>query len=246
MLEHGRYVWSKGERVQCLLISMGISGILAWLFYRSWWGMLLFPIVCLAYTKNYKKTQMKKQKERLVNEFKDMMQALSAALLAGYSMENAWRDAERELRKMHGEQSVMFQEVHKMNAAVRMNEPIEEVLAEFAKRSSCEEIQSFAEIFVFAKRSGGDFAKIIGTTVKSLTGKIEVEQEIATVLAGKKLEGRVMNVMPIMILVYMTLTAGNFLDVLYGNALGICVMTVVLVGYALALKLSAHILDIKV
>lgn len=245
-MDYSRYACSIGERVQCLLISLGLSGVLAWLFYRSWWGMLLFPIVSIVYTKNYRNMQIKKQKERLVYEFKDMMQALSAAILAGYSMENAWRDAERELVQLHGEQSIMSREIHRINAAVRMNEPIEEVFAEFAKRSGCEEIESFAEIFVFAKRSGGDFAKIIRTTVKNLTGKIEVEQEIATVLAGKRLEGRVMNAMPVLILAYMTLTSGDFLDVLYGNVLGICIMTAVLVGYALALKLSAHILDIKI
>lgn len=245
-MDYGRYECSIKERLQCLLISVGVSGILAWLFYRSWWGMLLFPMVCIWYTRSYRKRQIKRRKERLLYEFKDTMQALSSALLAGYSMENAWRDTERELRELYGEQSVMLPEVQRMNAAVRMNEPIEQVLSEFAGRSSCEEIENFAEIFAFAKRSGGDFAKIIRTTVKELTGKIEVEQEIATILAGKKLEGRVMNLMPLLILAYMTVTAGDFLDVLYGNALGICIMTVVLVGYALALKLSAWILDIRI
>lgn len=245
-MDYGRYECSIKERLQCLLISVGVSGILAWLFYRSWWGMLLFPMVCIWYTRSYRKRQIKRRKERLLYEFKDTMQALSSALLAGYSMENAWRDTERELRELYGEQSVMLPEVQRMNAAVRMNEPIEQVLSEFAGRSSCEEIENFAEIFAFAKRSGGDFAKIIRTTVKELTGKIEVEQEIATILAGKKLEGRVMNLMPLLILAYMTVTAGDFLDVLYGNALGICIMTVVLVGYALALKLSVRILDIRI
>lgn len=245
-MDYSRYVCSVKERWQCLLVSMGLSGVLAWLFYRSWWGMLLFPVVCIVYMKSYRDMQIKRQKGRLLYEFKDTMQALSSALLAGYSMENAWRDAERELLELHGDQSIMLAEVHRMNVAVRMNEPIEYVLAEFAGRSGCEEIESFAEIFVFAKRSGGDFAKIIRTTVKKLTGKIEVEQEIATVLAGKKLEGRVMNIMPLLILAYMKLTAGDFLDVLYGNSLGVCIMTVVLIGYALALKLSARILDIRI
>ncbi len=245
-MDYSKYVCSVKEWLQCLLVSMGISGVLAWLFYRSWWGMLLFPVVCITSMRSYRDMRIKKQKERLLHEFKDTMQALSSALLAGYSMENAWRDAERELQELHGEKSVMFAEVHRMNVAVRMNEPIEQVLAEFAGRSACEEIESFAEIFAFAKRSGGDFAKIIRTTVKKLTGKIEVEQEIATVLAGKKLEGRVMNVMPLLILAYMTVTAGDFMDVLYGNALGACIMTAVLIGYVLALKLAARILDIQI
>lgn len=245
-MDYRRYVCSARERLQCVFISVGLTAILAWLFYRSWWGLLLLPVVCAWYTVSYRNAQRKKQTERLLYEFADTMQALSSALLAGYSMENAWRDAERELIELHGAESMMAVEVHRMNAAVRMNEPIEQVLAEFAGRSGCEEIESFAEIFAFAKRSGGDFAKIIRTTVKKLNGEIAVEQEIATVLAGKKLEGRLMNVMPLLILAYMTFTAGDFLDVLYGNTLGVCIMTAVLVGYAFTLKLSERILDIRI
>lgn len=180
------------EYAQCLLMSTILSGILAWLFYRSGFGMLLTPVVYAVYLNVYQKTQIKKTKERLLYEFKDAMQALLASLLAGYAMENAWRDVERELLRLHGKESLMFAEVRQMNAAIAVNEPMERVLAEFAGRSGCEEIESFAEVFAFAKRSGGDFVKIIRVAVQKLSGKIEVEREIATVLAGKKLEGRIM------------------------------------------------------
>lgn len=245
-IDYNRHVCSLWEYVKCLLISMVISGVLAWLFYRSWFGMLLLPVVYAGCLKAYKRAQIQKKKDSLLYEFKDMMQALSAALLAGYSMENAWRDVERELRQMYGEQSLMYMEVRQMNAAIAVNEPIEQVFLEFAGRSGCEEIESFAEVFVFAKRSGGDFVKIIRVAVQKLTGKIEVEKEIATVLAGKKLEGRIMNAMPLLVLAYMTLCAGDFLDVLYGNLLGIGIMSGVLTGYAATLYLSARILDIRV
>lgn len=245
-MDYDRYVCSAWEYVKCFFVSVALSGVLAWLFYRSWWGLILLPAVYTVCLKSYKKAQIKKNKERLLYEFKDMMQALSAALLAGYSMENAYRDVERELRQQHGETSLMYVEVRQMNAAIAVNEPIEQVFLEFAKRSGCEEIESFAEVFVFAKRSGGDFVKIIRVAVQKLSGKIDVEKEVATVLAGKKLEGRIMNVMPLVILAYMTFCADDYLDVLYGNLLGVVVMSGVLVGYAAALYLSAHILEIRV
>lgn len=234
------------EYIQCLFMAAALTGIFAWLFYRSWFGMLLLPVIYIVYLKIYQKTQVKKTRETLLYEFKDAMQALLAALLAGYSMENAWRDVEKELRKLHGEKSLMYEEVHQMNVAIAVNEPMEQVLAEFAGRSGCEEIESFAEVFVFAKRSGGDFVKIIRVAVQKLSGKIEVEREIATVLAGKKLEGRVMNIMPLFILAYMTISAGDFLDVLYGSVSGVIIMSMVLAGYVFALYLSSRILDIKV
>lgn len=230
----------------CLLAGVAISAVIAGLFYRSGWGLVICPPVCVICLKRYQAGRLQKRKDRLLTEFKDAMQAVSAALRAGYSMENAWREAEGEMKELHGEESLMCRELHLMNAAVRMNEPLEKVLAEFARRSGCEEIESFAEVFSFAKRGGGDFAGMIQSTVHKLSGRIEVEREIATVLAGKKLEGRVMNVMPVMILAYLTVASGDFLDALYGNLAGVLVMTAALFMYAAAMKLSEHILDIRV
>ena len=65
-------------------------------------------------------------------------------------------------------------------------------------------------------------------------------------LAGKKLEGRIMNGMPLFILAYLNLTSGDFLAVLYGNLLGVVIMTGALAGYFAALRLSEYILDIHV
>lgn len=245
-MDYRRYILSVRENVQCILVALALTAVIAWLFYRSCWGMVLCPIIWIFYRKYYRMEQIGKRKEKLLEEFKDCMQAVSAALLAGYSMENAWREAEKELLELHGEDSLMFMEVQQINAAVRMNESIEKLLAEFAGRTGCEEIESFSEVFSFAKRSGGDFAKIIRTTVTKLVGRIEVEREIATVLAGRKLEGKIMNVMPLFILLYLTLTSGDFLNVLYGNLLGIIIMSTALGIYAAAIYLSERILDIQI
>lgn len=127
-----------------------------------------------------------------------------------------------------------------------MNQPLEQELQDFADRSGCEDIESFAEVFSFAKRSGGDFVGIIQTAVLRISGKIEIEREIATAVAGKKLEGRIMNGMPLFILAYLNLTSGDFLELLYGNVLGVVVMTAALAAYAGAIRLSEKILDIRI
>lgn len=243
-MDYSRYVFSLTEKIQCLAVSLSATMLLAWLFYRSLWGMVLFPVVLAVISRQLKREKLKKRKRQLLQEFKAAMQALAAALLAGYSMENAWRETEREMTGLYGQNALIVKELCRMNAAVRVNEPIEQALAEFAGRSGCEEIEDFAEIFLFAKRSGGDYVNIIRTTIQKMNGRMEVEQEIAAVLAGKRLEGRIMNGMPLFILAYMTVTSGDFLDVLYGNALGACIMTAVLAGYGAALRLSARVLEI--
>ena len=245
-MEYRRYRLGVPEMLFCIAAGFVLSLLLAWLFYRSWIGMAMFPLVLFCFCREYKKRKAEKQKDRLLQEFKDGIQAVSASLLAGYSIENAWREAEKELRALHGEHGMMYMEFVQMNAAIRMSRPLERVLQEFAERSGCGEIESFAEVFFFAKRSGGDFVGIIHATVTKLVGRIEVEREIATVLAGKKLEGRMMQLMPILILSYFNISSGSFLEPLYGNGLGAAVMSGAIGVYAVAFYLSERILDIQI
>ena len=239
-MDYRKYRAGFVEKLACAAVGAGAAGMAAWLFYRSVWGMLLFPAAYLVCVKKYCALQKEKRKEQLLMEFKDAMQSASAALLAGYSIENAWRETEKELLELYGEKGLIAAEVR------WMNEPLERLLLSFAARSGCEEIESFAEVFAFAKRSGGDFVHIMQTTVQKLAGRIEVEREVATVLAGKRLEGRIMEIMPLAILAYLQVASGEFLDALYGSAFGVAVMSIAFCCYLAAIKWSEHILDIQI
>lgn len=245
-MDYRKYHCNMRDNLKWMGTSLGITAALSWLFYRSWYGMALLLPVGVFWRKRYIERRKKERQRELLRQFKDGIQAVSAALLAGYSVENAWREAERELCRLYGRDALMTGEWHQMNARIEMNDPVEKPLLSFAARSGCEDVESFAEIFAFAKRSGGNFAKIIRTAISRIRGKMEVEQEIATVLAGKKLEGRIMNVMPLFILAYMNLTSKEFLRPLYGNSFGVLVMTAALGVYAVALKISERILDIRI
>lgn len=245
-MDYRIYHCDKKDFFICLAISIGIGGVIAWLFYKSWHAMpLFFPIFWLV-RHYYAGWRRDKRRERLLNGFRESMQAVCAALLAGYSMENAWRESEKELAKLYGKESEMVQELHQMNIRVSMNQALEQVFAEFAERSGCEDIESFSEVFSFAKRSGGDFAGIIRSTVQRMNARMEVEQEIAVVIAGKKMEGRIMNLMPVFLMIYLNLSSGEFIAPLYGNLIGVCVMTGALFVYAGAMQWSEKIMNIKI
>ena len=178
-------------------------------------------------------------------EFKDAIQAVYAAMQAGYSVENAWREAQRDMENLHGRQSQIVLELREINARTRLNIPVEQLVTEFAVRSECDDIISFSQVFQFAKRSGGNFAGILGTTIHRLQARMDVQQEIETVLAAKKLEQKVMDVVPIGILIYMNLSSPDYLSPLYGTPFGVLVMTVSLVLYAIAVYVSGRVADIQ-
>lgn len=187
-MDYRKYRCNLWERLGCLAAGTAVAAAIAWLFYRSWYGMVLVIPVNYLIVSYYKNKKRDERAKKLMIEFRDAIQAVAAALLAGYSIEHAWKEAEREIMDLYGKEAMITKELIQMNAEIKLNRNVEEILHDLAVRSGVEEIQSFAEIFGFAKRSGGDFPQIIRTTAARISAKIEVEREVDTVIAGKKLD----------------------------------------------------------
>lgn len=245
-MEYSTYFLSKKEMTVCIGKGLLAGMLAAWILYQSIYGIataFLFIPLCIQREKRKRK---ERRKETLLLQFRDAMQSVAAALQAGYSMENAWRESEKEMTELYGQDGIFVGELHQINRAVGMNQPIEKLLYEFALRSDCEDIQNFSDVFLYAKRSGGDFHKIIATTIEHISDKIEVEREVQTVISAKKMEQKIMNVIPVFIILYLNLTSGEFLEPLYGNLFGICVMTGALGAYLVAIMVSEKMTAIKV
>ena len=190
--------------------------------------------------------EQEERKRRLLREFKDCMEIIEGNLLAGYALENAFLDAGKELKELHGEGGLMQTELEIINRKVCMNQPLEIVFEEFAQRCGVEEIQNFSEVLSFAKRSCGNLVGIIQNTVRNISSKIQIEEEIQTMIAQKKLEQKVMNVMPLFLLFYLDITSPGYLNVLYHNVLGVIFMTICLLGYIASVLLSERMGRIEV
>ena len=129
---------------------------------------------------------------------------------------------------------------------LRLQIPMEQVLQEFSQRVELEDVRNFASVFTAAKRSGGDMVAIIQNTVSQISEKIEVKREIDIILASKKYEFRVMCVIPYVMILYLQLSFPEFMGVLYGNAIGIGVMTLCLTVYVGACMLGLRLIRIDV
>lgn len=88
--------------------------------------------------------------------------------------------------------------------------------------------------------------KIFQNTVDKISQKAEVEREIEVLLAAKRMEMKIMDLVPFGILLYVGLTSPEFLDPLYGNWLGAGIMTISLLVYGCAIKIAEKIVAIQV
>lgn len=171
---------------------------------------------------------------------------MAAALNVGYSVENAMREAWKDLQLVYKKEELILREFRYMIRQLEMNITLETILKEFSQRTQDEEVQMFVTVFSMAKRSGGDMIGIIQNAVYQIGEKIDVRREIETIIAAKRLEFRIMSVIPLAMIVYMRISFPEFMDVLYGNLLGVGIMTVCLIIYAVAFEVGRRMVEIEV
>lgn len=236
----------KRERMLALIQAGGFVLLTAWLYYRSF-GAAVFLLPLLIWKYRLREEEyMRRKKSEFLLQFKEMIQDMASALNSGYSVENALRETQKEMRLLYSPNAVISKELERMVRQMRLQMPIEQVLEEFAGRVELEDVRNFAAVFSAAKRSGGDMIGIIQDTVGQIGDKIEVHREIDTILAAKKYEFKVMSAIPYGIILYLILSFPEFTACLYGNIAGIGVMTVCLMVYTGACVIGAKLVDIEV
>lgn len=224
----------------------GLSAMIAWLFYDSVYGMIVIVFCFPLFTPVYREKRRQKQKRELEQQFQDGLGFAAGALEAGYSAENAWQEAEREVSRLYGENAVFAVTLRRMNRRVGMNEPLENQMLDFAEKTDSENIRNFAEVFYFARKSGGNLTEIMRRTADRLRQNFQVQEEIWLAMSSKQMEQRIMCIMPLGILLYLRFGSSEFLDPLYHNSAGVLIMTAFLALYAAAWRLGEFITGIEV
>lgn len=239
-----RFTWKEFLKIIMQCVVVGI--VFDYLFYQNLWVLTgMFP-VCVFYLRWKKRQMIRERKKRLNYQFRDALTSLSVAVQAGYSVENAVSACVEDLGRLYVQGSDVLDEFRYMENQIKLSVPVEDLFMDLGERSGVEDIENFASVFFTAKRTGGDMNRVIQQVARMLGDKIDVKKEIEATLAAKKSEQMVMSLMPVGIIFYLKLTSPGFLDVLYGNFLGIAVMTVCLGIYVTAYWLGMKIVDVEV
>ena len=203
---------------------------------------LLFAIAFLSY---YRRVCVEQRRWTLTVQFKDAMESLVSALVAGYSLENAVVEARKDLCMMYEPDAIIMQEFEYMISKIQLKVSVEALVQDLGKRSGVEDIITFGEILSTAKRTGGNIAQVMRQTSGNIAEKIEIKREMETLIAGKRMESRFMTAIPLLMIVYLRFFSPGFLDPLYHNITGVLIMTVALVVYVVAFLWGQKIMAIQ-
>ncbi len=228
----------------CIFVLAGILDYLIfYMFYKSIIVCVVMWIpVVLKLIAEYKKYRINKRKSMLSDGFEELLSSIASALHAGYSLENAFEAAEKELSVLYDNKHDIIRETKRICNGIKINRTVAELIADLAKRSSIDDIISFSEILVIAKKTGGNLIAIVKQTADNIHDKREIEQEINAIISGKKLEYRIMCIMPAAMLMYLSVCSPGYLSVMYGNFIGVTVMTVCILIYFFSYCIAERIM----
>lgn len=240
------YGFTPKERATGILLGiLKLAGI-GYIFYKSLIGVLLLQLFLPLYLRIKEEECQKKHIQILKLEFKEMLLAYRSAIVAGLSPKNAIAYVREEMISLGYENGQTVKELGYMINQIKLNVSIPELFMDWGKRSKVEDIQSFANIFDLIEKTGGNLADIMKGCADIISEKIEVEREIDVIITSKKYEQKVINVIPLFLLLYVDMTSKGFLRPMYEGIFGRLIMTACMALYFVAYVLSFKIMSIEV
>ena len=227
--------------------SLLITGI-AYLFYH------LVPISILVgfgagiyLEKVYADSTVKRRMTALRLQFRDFLESMSVAARAGNVEVKALESALADLKISYSVKADIVKEVENILKQYKQGGiELKFLFEDFANRSNLEDIRSFATIYAVIEGKNDRFGEIVSQTSEIIGDKIEIEQEIHTVISAAKSETNMMLMMPIVIVVAMSFMGSGFMDALFTTLAGHLAATVALVFFGISYALATKASDIKI
>lgn len=240
------YRFSGGEILRYGLEGFFVVAMIGYFFYRSILSVIVLSPAIIFYIKEKRKTLCRRRKMELSIQFKDALQSIDGSFQAGYSIENAFSEAYRDMVEYHGAESVIAKELFAIKAGIRNNRSVEDLVEDLGDRSGVEDIRDFAGILRIGKQSGGNLHTLFENSITVIEEKLTVRQEIQTLISSKRLESNIMCIIPFFIILYVDITSKGYFDALYTTTAGRILMTICLCVYLFAFRLSRKIMEIEV
>ena len=254
---------SKKEKIGYFLLAFVIGAVVGYLFYGGLakdefsqptlltyiLDIVISAVVgCIAgklFLPIRTKQIIEKRRKMLVNQFRDMLDGLTTSLGAGNNMLDSLYAVREDLNMQYDESAYILQELDIMISGVQNNIPIENMMYDFGVRSGVNDIKSFAEVFQVAYRKGGNLKDIIQNIYTILNDKLEIREEIETVVTSSKTEENLMIVMPVALIGVIKLSSPEF-AANFATATGIISTTIAIICFIAAYYIGKIILDIKI
>lgn len=247
MKDYKKYNLKPRELSMLGLACVLVSGLGGWLFYDTLFGVILSPLIFLLSKKPIEEMLSERRRRKLRDEFRDVLYSFSSSFTAGAHMEEAMEIAVFQIREIYGESSDMGTELMDMIKKMREAAGSDvELWDDLALRSGLEDIEDFARVFSACRDSGGNLVQAVDRAATLIVEKINIENEMRTLFSQKKTEGRMVGIMPILMILFLRITSPSYLDPMYETLVGRLMMTAAITAMVYSIYLTEKITKVDV
>ena len=172
------------------------------------------------------------------------MESLNSSLGAGKNIPDSFASVYEDLAVQYDKESYIIKEMEVILSGMKNNIDIEELLSDLGERSGLEDISSFSEVFRISYRRGGNIKDVIRNTYDIISDKMEIEDEIETVVSGSKQEQNTMIIMPVALVGVIKLSSPEFAANFVTPA-GLGSTTFAIILFAFSYWLGKQLMDIE-
>ncbi|WP_199614572.1 type II secretion system F family protein [Paenibacillus alkalitolerans] len=236
------YRYSVIRRVIGALVASIAWFFVGLLFYNEAWAGVAVSIAGAVTTLRNDKQFVQARKRLLSIQFEQALQSISSSLHAGKSMENAMRTAAADLRLMYSQHLPYFAvELERINRMVEHGIPLEQALDDLARRLNIPDVSDWVDVFRTCKRTGGDLLAVMRHTSRAISEKMDLERELAVLIAGKRFEANVLTVVPFLLLAALRFGSPDYMAPLY-SGMGRIIMTGALAALVASFYLARRLM----
>ncbi len=229
------------EFVKLIVLSLGIG--LAF-FDSLVSGALVLPFMYLILRIDIQNYEAR-QKNKLAGEFRDLIVCMAGNLGAGYALDTAFVMAIKDVKKQDEKSLIGGMEAAIINE-LSCNVPLAVVLRRLSEKSRISDMQSLSNMIITSKKYGGDIVYLIRQYARKITEQTAVNKEIETMIASKRMEGKIMTAAPFMMVFYMRFGNSAYMNMLYDTPLGRIIMVICLAVIYAAVFMTNKITRIEV
>ena len=257
------YYMSVMEKVLYFLLAFVIGAAVGYLFYGgigkdefgrpttlTWVLNITIPCIVgvaagIAFLPIRTQQIIDKKRSALNGQFRDMLEALNTSLGAGKNVMDSFIAVYDDLKVQYDEGAYILQELEVILSGMSNNVDIEDLLLDFGVRSGLDDIYSFANVFQICYRKGGNIKDTIRNTHDILSDKMEITEDIETIVTANKTEQNIMIVMPIGLIGMIKMMSPEF-AANFATGAGIIATTIGVVLFVASYYVGKIVLDIKV
>jgi tight adherence protein B len=247
MRDYRTYLLSGREKLLLAVALIVLLAAVGYLFYASFLLVILMIPVFHPAEQKLGDILAAEDRKKLRVRFRDFLFCLSASFATGRHIQEAIAEAKIELGNIYNDRDMILMELDYMLREMKSGGHSDvAILADFAERSGLEDVHDFVRIYQACRETGGDIVTAMNKTARVIGEKITIEQEIHTIIQQKKAEGRIITVMPVLIILFLKGISPEYLNVMYTTLPGRILMTAAIAGVIGAYIWIERITDIDV